>query len=585
MTRSTVASTRAPRTAAAAAPRGGGRSAPTFALWTVLFASVSACGGSADGPAADLIVINANVWTVDRDHPRAEAIAVIGDRIAAVGDAAQIDAWRGSETIVVDAEGRLVLPGFNDAHVHLVQAGQQLDNVHLKDADSPEEFTQRIADFAAGVPAGEWILGGDWDEQLWTPPDLPTRQLIDRVTPNHPVYIIRYDGHQALANTRALELAGITVSTTDPPGGEILRDGAGAPTGILKMAARDLVAGIVPPLSPEQRRRAATRALEQMAAAGVTSATDMGTSADDTALFMELESSGLLTTRLYLAPMETDWQDQANVGIRRGFGSTFLRLGALKGYVDGSLGSSTALFFEPYLHEPESTGMLTEEFTPFADARTRLLSADDAGLQIALHAIGDRGISMTLDLFEELAVLNGPRDRRLRIEHAQHLVEADFARFAELDIIASVQPYHAVDDGRWAEDRIGPDRAKTTYAFRTFLDHGVRLAVGTDWNGAPIEPMLTLHAAVTRATLDGRHPNGWVPEQKLTLDEAIEAYTLGSAYAEFQEQDKGTIERGKLADLVVLSDDIFSIPPEDLPMVSVVTTIVGGQIVYSADTP
>ena len=300
---------------------------------------------------------------------------------------------------------------------------------------------------------------------------------------------------------------------------------------------------------------------------------------------MDLAATGALTTRLYLAPMETDWQDQANVGIRRGFGSPFLRLGALKGFVDGSLGSSTALFFDPYLHEPDSTGMLTEEFTPFEDARTRLISADDAGLQIALHAIGDRGISMTLDLFEDMVALNGSRDRRLRIEHAQHLLEQDFARFEELDVIASVQPYHAVDDGRWAEDRIGPDRAKTTYAFRTFLDHGVRLALGTDWNGAPIEPMLTLHAAVTRATLDGRHPNGWVPEQKLTLEEAIEAYTLGSAYAEFQEHDKGSLERGKLADLVILSDDILSMPPEDIPTASVVTTIVGGQIVYSADTP
>jgi predicted amidohydrolase YtcJ len=283
--------------------------------------------------------------------------------------------------------------------------------------------------------------------------------------------------------------------------------------------------------------------------------------------------------------METDWQDQANVGIRRGFGSAFLRLGALKGYVDGTLQSSTALFFEPYGDAPGSTGMLTEEFTPFEDARTRLASADASGLQIALHAVGDRGVSMALDLYEELGAVDPARDRRLRIEHAQHLVDADFDRFAELEVIASVQPYQAVDQGRWAEARIGSERARGSYAYQTLLDRGARLALGTDWDAGPLDPMLTLHAAVTRATLDGSHPDGWMPAQKLTLEDAVEAYTLGSAYAEFQESEKGSVTVGKLADLVMLDADIFAIDPDDLPTVSVVTTIVGGRVVYTAGAP
>lgn len=540
------------------------------------------CGASPSGPAADLIVTNANIWTVDPNDPRAEAVAVIGERIVGVGSSGEIEAWRGPDTEVVDAGGRRVLPGFNDAHIHLVQAGQQLDSVHLKDAATPEEFTRRIGEFAETLPDEEWILGGDWDEQLWDPPELPTRNMIDALTSANPVYIIRYDGHQVLANSLALEMAGITADTGDPAGGTIERDADGRPTGILRMAARDLVLAVIPTLTPERRRRATVRALGHAASLGITSATDMATSAEDVALFMELAAGGELTTRLYVAPMETEWQEQANVGIRRGFGDPYLRLGALKGFVDGSLGSSTALFFEPYTHEPDSTGMLTEEFTPFEDAKSRLLAADQAGLQIALHAIGDRGISMTLDLFEEIIAINDATDRRLRIEHAQHVLSTDFDRFTELDVIASVQPYHAIDDGRWAEDRIGAERAKTTYAFRTFLDRGVRLALGTDWNGAPLDPMLTLYAATTRATLDGEHPDGWVPAQQLTLEEAVDAYTMGSAYAEFQEHDKGSVTPGKLADMVVLSDDIFAIEPTALPEVTVEMTIVGGRVVYRA---
>ncbi|MDP7295761.1 MAG: amidohydrolase family protein, partial [Vicinamibacterales bacterium] len=398
--------------------------------------AAGACGTSVPAPAADVLITNATVWTVDPDQPRAEAIAIIGARIVAVGSNDEIAAWQGPDTSVVDGAGQLVLPGFNDAHIHLMQAGRRLLNGQLAEA-----------------------------------------------------------------------------------------------------------------ASPEARRPAAELALAHAARLGVTSATDMGTTAEDAALFMELAAEDALTLRLYLAPMETDWQDQANVGIRRGFGSAFLRLGALKGYVDGTLQSSTALFFEPYGDAPGSTGMLTEEFTPFEDARTRLSSADASGLQIALHAVGDRGVSMALDLYEELSAVDPTRDRRLRIEHAQHLVDADFDRLAELEVVASVQPYQAIDDGRWAEERIGSERARGSYAYQTLLDRGARLALGTDWDAGPLDPMLTLHAAVTRATLDGWHPDGWMPAQKLTLEDAVEAYTLGSAYAEFQESEKGSVTVGKLADL------------------------------------
>jgi predicted amidohydrolase YtcJ len=278
--------------------------------------------------------------------------------------------------------------------------------------------------------------------------------------------------------------------------------------------------------------------------------------------------------------METGWQDQAKLGLHRSFGSAWLRIGAVKGYADGSLGSTTAYFFEPYTDAPNTRGLLSDEMQPLDAMRARLVGADRAGLQLCIHAIGDAGISQILDLFGEVVRANGDRDRRFRIEHAQHIAPKDFDRFASLNVIASVQPYHAIDDGRWAERRIGPERIKTTYAFRTLLDKGVRLALGTDWPVAPLNPVLTLYAATTRATLDGKHPDGWIPEQKITIAEAVSAYTAGSAYAEFQEVEKGTIARGKLADLVILSDDIFSMSLASIKDVTVMTTIVGGKVVY-----
>ena len=531
-------------------------------------------------PEADLILTSAKIWTVDKSRPAAEAVAILGDRIVAVGTAAEIALWRGPNTKVIDAGGKLVLPGFNDAHVHFVSGGQQLDNVALNDATSAQEFARRIADGAKKIRKGEWMLGGDWDETKWEPAALPTKELIDPVTPDIPVFVSRYDGHMALANSLALRLAGVTAATKDPPGGAIVRDAKGNPTGALKDAAMDFVYKIVPPPSHEQRLQAVKRALAHAASLGVTSVQHMNPDYADIAVYSELLDRGELTARIYAAPLITQVDDQTKIGIRHAFGSSFLRIGAVKAYADGSLGSRTAYFFEPFLDQPNNHGLLSDEMHPISLMRDRMMKADAAGLQICTHAIGDAAISTILDLYTEIEKSHGAADRRWRIEHAQHMAAKDFDRFAQLQVIASMQPYHAIDDGRWAEKRIGRDRASRTYAFRTFLNHGVRLAFGTDWDVAPLNPMLTIYAAVTRATLDGKNPNGWFPEQKLTVAEAIEAYTMGSAYAEFQDQEKGSITPGKLADMVILSDDLFSIDPTRIRDVKVLTTIVGGKVIW-----
>lgn len=535
-------------------------------------------------PAADLIVTNARVYTADKQQLRAEAVAVLGERIVAVGSASAMDAWRGPGTRVIDAGGKLVLPGFNDAHVHFMDSGLGLASVQLKDAASPQEFSSRIGQYAAKQPKGRWILGGTWDEQRWNPPRLPTKELIDRLTPDNPVAVGRYDGHMYLANSLALKLAHITAETPDPPGGEIGRDAHGNPTGILKDAAKDLVEAVIPPLSHEQRLEAARSALALARSVGATSVQEMANSNEDLSrnleIYKELEEKGELTTRIYVAPLIDNWENYARVGMRHAFGSSLLRTGALKSFADGSLGSTTAYFFQPYTDDPKTRGLLTDEMQPLSKMRERLVGADKAGLQLCVHAIGDEAISLVLDLYQDVLKSNGEKDRRWRIEHAQHMALKDFDRFARLGVIASVQPYHAIDDGRWAERRIGPERIKTTYAFRTFLNHGVRLALGTDWDVAPLNPLLTIYAAVTRATLDGKNPSGWMPEQKLTVAEAVQAYTMGSAYAEFQENNKGSITPGKLADMVILSDDIFTIDPKLIRDVQVETTILGGKVVW-----
>ncbi len=533
-------------------------------------------------PSATLIITNAAVYTVDKQRPRAEAVAVIGDRIVAVGSSAEIDSWRSPQTKVIDAGGRLLLPGFNDAHVHFITGGAQLDQVQFNDAAEPGEFAKRIAAQMSKISKGEWILGGRWDETKWPNPQLPTKELVDPVTGTTPIFVERYDGHEALANSAGMKLAGVNAKTADVPGGVIMRDASGNPTGVFKDAAMELIYKVIPPMSHEQRLRAARRALEHAASLGVTSVQHMNPEFADVAAYSELAEKGELTARIYAIPMETHWQDQAKVGIRRAWGSSYLRLGAVKGYADGSLGARTAYMFEPFADDPGNRGLLSDEMHPPAAMRDRLMQADAAGLQLRVHAIGDRAISMMLDIFGDIEKEHSYHDQRFTIEHAQHMAQKDFARFAKLHVIASMQPYHAVDDGRWAEKRLGHDRARYSYAWRSFLNHGVTLALGTDWPVAPLNPMPGLYAAVTRATLDGKNPDGWIPEEKITLPEAVVAYTMGSAFAEFQENVKGSITPGKLADMVILSDNIFDLKPEAIRNVKVATTIVGGKVVYTA---
>jgi predicted amidohydrolase YtcJ len=529
---------------------------------------------------ADLVLINGKIWTVDGSRPEAEAVAVLGNRIAAVGSTEEIRKWIGANTKVMDLQGKRVTPGFNDSHVHFLDGGMGLASVQLRYARTPEEFRDRIRDFAAKQPKGRWILNGNWDHENWTPPALPTRRLIDAVTPDNPVFINRLDGHMCLANSLALKLAGVTRETPDPPGGTIVRDAGGEPTGVLKDAAMSYVTKVIPNPSEDVMAEAIRAALAYAAENGVTSVQDMSASPDVFGVYQRLLANGELTARVYGVQPLSDWGRLARVGICAGFGNDKLKIGGLKGFADGSLGSTTALFFEPYLDAPNTTGLPSDEMFPEGKMLNNIIGADKAGLQIAVHAIGDKANKAILDMFAEVVKRNGARDRRLRIEHAQHLRPEEIKRFGAERVIASMQPYHAIDDGRWAENRVGPNRAKGTYAFRSLLDAGATLAFGSDWFVAPMEPLMGIYAAVTRRTLDGKRPQGWVPEQKITVAEAVRAYTMGSAYASGDEKLKGSIEAGKLADLVVLSDDIFKIDPIQIEKVKVVTTIFDGKVIY-----
>jgi predicted amidohydrolase YtcJ len=551
-------------------------------LTLLLLLSGATLGTPAQNMTVDLVVVNANVRTLDKARPQAEAVAVYGSRIVAVGTSAEMRKLAGARTRVIDAQGALVLPGFNDAHVHFIEGGGHLASVQLRDASSPEEFAERIRQFAAKTPKGRWITGGDWDHERWPGAPLPTRELIDKFTPDHPVFVNRLDGHMSLANSAALKLAGVTRETKDPDGGLIVRDArTGEPTGVLKDAAMSFVNAKIPDPTFDEKLEAARAATEHAASLGVTSVQDMS-AGNDVGVFQTLAARGELKTRVYAVSPLPQWERLARTGVRAVFGSDLLRVGGLKGFADGSLGSTTALFFDPYHDAPATRGLPADEMFPAGEMLKRVGSADAAGLQVMIHAIGDSANDQILSLYERVTKDNGARDRRFRVEHAQHIRAADIVRFARGGVIASMQPYHAIDDGRWAEKRIGRERARTTYAFRSLLDAGAHLAFGTDWYVAPLNPLLSIYGAITRRTLDGKNPDGWIPEQKITVEEAVRAYTVGSAYAEFAERDKGTLAPGKLADLVILSQDIFQINPVEIERTKVRLTIMDGRVVYEA---
>jgi predicted amidohydrolase YtcJ len=537
---------------------------------------------------ADLILTHGKIWTENPKQPEVEAIAIVGNRIVALGDSAAMSALAGPHTTVIDLKGRRVVPGFNDAHVHFYMGGEGLTSVQLHDASSPEEFRQKIAAFARTMPKGEWVLNGNWDHERWTPANLPTHQLIDDVTPDNPVFVNRSDGHMCLANALAMKLAGVNQNTKDVPGGVIVRDAQGNPTGIFKDAAKTLIEHVQPHPSMEHILSAIKAAQNYASENGVTSVQDMGVfTAQGVETMVEvikgyqiLERRGELNVRVSTHIPLPDWKRDASAGIMADFGDEKLQVGALKSFADGSLGSTTAWFFEPYTDAPNTSGIPSAELLHPDEQYAHMRDADLAGLQICVHAIGDRANKTILDFFERLEKENGERDRRLRIEHAQHLRPADIPRFAQLHVIASVQPYHAIDDGRWADKRIGAERVKTTYAFRSLLDSGTVLAFGSDWFVAPMSPLMGIYAASTRRTLDGKHPEGWVPEQKISVAEAVHAYTVGSAYASMEERVKGSLEAGKLADLAVLSEDVFKIDPVEIENTKVDLTIFDGKVIF-----
>ncbi|HZD45894.1 MAG TPA: amidohydrolase [Acidobacteriaceae bacterium] len=558
----------------------------------VVSLAVLFCATAADAQVyATLVLVNGHVWTENPAQPEAEAVAVYGNRILRVGTSEEVRRLAGPPTRVIDLHGRRVVPGFNDAHVHFVIGGQVLANVQLLDAASQAEFRERIARFVQPQPPGAWILSGIWDHERWTPAVLPTHQLIDDVTPKNPVFIMRLDGHMGLANALAMKLAGVDRNTKDVPGGVIVRDADGNPTGMFKDAAMTLINRVIPPLSLEQTETAILAAQQDAARNGVTSVQEMADDQDDTTgpehlrALQALEREGQLKVRISVNLRLLDWKNLAGSGMQAGFSDGLIQVGGLKAFADGGLGASTAWLFAPYNDAPTTSGLATDELQHPEQMFTDMKGADKAGLQIAIHAIGDRANRTILDLYQRVEKDNGPRDRRLRIEHAQHLTAADIPRFAQLHVIASMQPYHAIDDGRWAEKRLGPERIHYAYDFRSLLDSGAILAFGSDWPVAPLKPLMGIYAAVTRRTLDNRNPNGWIPEQKISVAQAVHAYTMGSAYAQFDEKIKGSLEPGKLADLAVLSEDIFHIDPVQLQNTHVDLTIFNGSVIYDRSVP
>jgi hypothetical protein len=533
-------------------------------------------------PPADLVVLG-RVWTGDPAKPWAGAVATRGDTIVAVGDSATVRKLIGNRTRVIDNGRALVAPGFMDEHVHFLDGGYQLAGVDLRPANSPEEFVSRLKAFAAERRPGEWILGGDWDHERWPGAPLPRHEWIDSVTPRNPVFVSRLDGHMALANALALKAAGITRATRDIPGGTIVRDPrTGEPTGILKDDAQDPVYAAIPAATPPQDDAALARAMAFAASKGVTGVSSVSAGWDQVAAIGRARAAGRLTLRIALYPALSEWQRVADSVTAHGPGDDWVRLAGVKGFMDGSLGSTTALFFEPYVDEPTTSGL---EVTPEDSMRKWIGAADSAGLQVVVHAIGDKANAILLDIYDSVANAHGPRDRRFRIEHAQHLRPQDVDRIARLGVIASMQPYHVIDDGRWAEKRLGPVRIHDSYVFRSLLDKGAHLAFGSDWTVAPMDPILGIYAAVTRRTLDDKNPGGWLPDQKISLEEALRAYTSGDAYGVFAEQSRGMLKVGYRADLVLLDQDLFSIPPETIGGAQIRTTVAGGKVVYEAGSP
>ena len=544
-------------------------------------------------PKADVIFTHGNIYTgvVDTTASlgagkRAEALAVIGDRIVAVGARDEVMKMKGPETKIVDLDGRFVMPGFNDAHMHLASAGLEKMNVNLVGSKTLDEFRDRLRARCDAAAPGEWVLGGGWDETLWPVKVVPTRWDLDEVSGKHPVYLERVDGHIGVANTRALQLASVTVASKDPDGGKIDRDDSGTPNGILREKAQELVKSVIPKPTHEKRTDAIKLALEDMASHGITSAQDFS-QWEDFEIYEELETDGKLTARISeWLPFDESLEDLNSKRNSHPASDNMLHTGMLKGFMDGSLGSKTAALLEPYSDDPKNSGIPQYDVAKLnAMTKERVL----AGYQVGFHAIGDKGVQMALDAFAEaekaakdgkVKAADGGTDYRLRVEHAQVTTPQQILRFKELKVIASMQPSHLLTDMNWAEARLGPKRAANSYAWAEFLRRGVVLAFGTDYPVEPVTPFRGIYAALTRESEDGK--KSYFSAQKLNIEQAIAAYTTGAAFAEFAEKQKGKLAPGMLADFVVLDQDITAALPPKIRETKVLRTVVGGKTVYEA---
>jgi len=525
---------------------------------------------------ADRIYFNAKIWTGDSSNPAATSLAMKDSLIIYVGD--DYESYKGAATQLIDLQGKMVVPGFIDNHTHFLGGGYQLASVNLRSVKSPKEFVATLHQYVFALTDNRWILGGDWDHEAWGG-ELPRKEWVDSVTGNHPVFLNRYDGHMAMANSVALKLAGINKNTMNPPGGEIVKDVAGNPTGVLRDEAMNLVYKIIPDPSSSVLDESLQRAIQHAFEHGLTQVHDMSSYGGwlDLSTYRRAYANHRLDLRIYsFVPIYT-WKKLDSFVKKNGWGNDMLRWGGLKGFVDGSLGSTTAWFYQPYLDAPHSTGL---QVTDTNLLRQWVIEADAVGLHIATHAIGDRANDWILGVYEEAENKNGKKDRRFRVEHAQHLTESAITRFRALQVIPSMQPYHAIDDGKWAAKRLDSDRLKRTYAFKSLLTTGANLTFGSDWTVAPLDPIAGIYAAVTRRTLDDKNPDGWYPQEKISVEDALKCYTVNNAYAGFQENKLGKLKAGMLSDFVVLSDNLFSVAPEKIRDIKVLRTVVNGKEVY-----
>ncbi len=571
------------------------RTVLTLALLAVLIAPQRVV---AQGVGADLVLRGATLWTGLGSGTSAGSVAIVHERIVAVGSDSELASWVGPQTKVVDLDGAMLVPGFIDNHVHFSSAARLLLGINLLDVSDEASLVAAVRAADARMPEGAWLVGGDWSAyQRWPQGaehplegDIelfaPHRDMVDSITAARPMLLSRFDRQAHFANGAALAAAGITAATPDPEGGEFGRSPAGELTGMLWGEAAAMVRAVMPEPSHAQRVAETHAALLRVRENGVTTVHDMSP-AYQLRIYQELLALGELTTRVHYRPMIADYRRIADVDIAQGFGNPWIKLGAVKGHIDGIMGNSSALFEDPYAHQPDSRGMLRDVMFPEGNLQRLMNEADAAGIQITVHAIGDAANTMLLDMVEEMVETNGPRDRRFRVVHAQVLHPRDIPRFKELDLIAEVQPFHAIDDMRWMAQRIG-ERSQGAYNFRSLLEAGAVLSFGSDWPGTnaawyPISPLLGVYAAVTRKTVNGTPEGGWYPEERVGVEDALRAYTINNAYAGFEESEKGTIEVGKLADLTVLDRNLLTIPADEIKDARVLFTIVNGTIVFAAE--